>query len=167
MRLAPVLALLLLPACRRDAPRGGEMPPDIVLEQATVQQYRGSQTQLVARTPSLSFYRQGALSGQVEATDVVVEVKTNGLRIEAERITGDAIRGALDGRTVRATTPTGTKVSSPAAHFDRSLGAEGTATTDAGVLVTHPSFTLEAQSGSVDLETQRAALEQVRSRTGR
>jgi hypothetical protein len=157
---------LLLGACAAQGPSPGDVPPDIILAKATVHEFRGASTQLTAQTPSLSFFRQGDKAGQLVAKSVVLEVHTNGLHLEADEISGDAVKGLLHGRTVTAVTRSGAKVRSPAADFDRNRGTGGTATTDAGVVVVHPSFTLEAQSGSWDLDEESASLEDVQTEVG-
>lgn len=156
----------MLGACATQGISPGEAPPDIILERATVHEFRADSTLLVARTPSLSFFRQGAKAGQLVATEIVVDVRANGLHLEADEVSGDAVRGVLHGRVVRALTQSGTTVTSLAADFDRSRGAGGTATTDAGVQVVHPAFTLEAQSGSWDLDEERASLQNVETQYG-
>ena len=144
-----------------------ELPADIILERATVQQYRGSSPQLVARTPSLTYFRQGNRAGQIEASDVVIDLRSNGLHLEAAEVSGSAITSILDGKAVHAVTQSQVVVNSKAAHFNRYEGPSGTASTDAGVLVLHPSFTITAESGKVDLETEEASLAVVRTRTGK
>lgn len=152
--------------CLREPSTPGELPPDIVLEHATVRQYRGSTPQLVAQTPAIAFYRQGPRAGHLEAREVVVDSSSDGLRVNAVHLEGDVGSGAFDGEHVRAVTAAGTTVTSPRAHFDRTQGLEGTASTDAGVLVVSPSLRLEAAAGRLDLEAGRAVLDDVRTSLG-
>jgi hypothetical protein len=139
----------------------------VALSQVTVQAFRGSTLELRASTPSLALERTGPRAGSVSGGPVSLELVARGVRLSADRVEGDAFRGALTATAVRASTPTGVQLSSPRASYQRDMGPEGTAFTDAGVLVRHPRFELEAASGRLDLATDQAELDQVvtRSRT--
>ncbi len=165
-RFSPVIWVLVACCSTQRAPGPpADLPPDIALSGVTVRQYRGSQTRLVATTPSLGFHREGRLAGQLRADQVVVDSLVDGLHVEADRVSGDALGGALTGTTVRARTTGGTVVTSPVATFLQHQGESGTASTDAGVQVVAKAFTLEAQTGTVDLATEQAEFEGVTTRT--
>jgi hypothetical protein len=142
-----------------------DLPPDIALTGVTVRQYRGSSLRLIATTPSLGFHREGRLAGQLRAETLVVDSLIDGLHVETDRVTGDALGGALTGTNVRARTTGGTLVTSPVATFHQHEGESGTASTDAGVKVVAQAFTLQAETGTVDLATERAELDAVTTRT--
>jgi hypothetical protein len=95
----------------------------------------------------------------------VVDSLIDGLHVETDRVTGDALGGALTGTNVRARTTGGTLVTSPVATFHQHEGESGTASTDAGVKVVAQAFTLQAETGTVDLATERAELDAVTTRT--
>jgi hypothetical protein len=158
------LSLLLLTACGVTKPiQPTELPPDLALERVTVRQYRGSQPQLVATAASLGLHREGAAAGQVIAKTVGLDLVANGLHVDAQRVTGDALGGVLQGEVVHAITSSGALVDSPLATLDRNLGEGGTASSDAGIHVTHPSMTLDARAGSFELGSERAELQDVKS----
>lgn len=145
---------------RTNEPVPAELPPDIQLNQVKVREYRGSTTTVVATTPSLGFHREGSLAGHVVAKELVVDT-TSGLHVEVHTVQGDALAGQLEGLGVHALSSSGTTFDSPRAWFDRSVGTDGTASTDAGVIVHHPSFVLEAKAGSVDIADEHAELTEV------
>jgi hypothetical protein len=154
----------VLAACGATKPSApGELPPDLALTKVTLREYRGSTPTLVATTPSFGFHREGPMAGQIVAQRVVIDSLSDGLHVEAQRVTGDALGGVLVGETVRARTDGGAVIDSPLATFDRSLGESGTASTDAGVHLEHPEFTLDAEEGWYDVAAERAELTQVRS----
>jgi hypothetical protein len=161
---ALLAVLTLLSACERDHRLSTvQQPPDIMLTGVRLREYRGGGTSATATTPSLGFHREGTLAGHVTATDVVVD-SAAGLHVEAKTVQGDALGGLIEGLQVHALTSRGTTIDSPRAFFDRNLGASGTASTDAGLIVRHPSFVLEGQSGTVDIAEERAQVSAVSTR---
>jgi hypothetical protein len=137
----------------------------VALSRVTVQAFRGSALELRASTPSLALERTGPRAGSVSGGPVTLELVPRGVRLSALSVEGDAFRGALTATTVRARTPTGVELSSPRASYQRDQGPEGTVSTDAGVLVRHPRFELQAGSGRLDLATDQAELDQVVTRS--
>jgi hypothetical protein len=163
-RSALGVSLLLLAACGVTKPiEPTEIPPDLALERVTVRQYRGSEPQLVATAASLGLHREGAAAGQLIAKTVGLDLVANGLHVDAQRVTGDALGGVLQGEVVHAITSSGALVDSPVATLDRNAGEGGLASSDAGIHVTHPSMTLDARAGSFELGSERADLQDVKS----
>jgi hypothetical protein len=160
-----LLTLLVLTGCQPPvSPAPARLPPDVVLTDVTVRQYRGSALQLRASTPSLQFNRTGPAAGQLVTGPVTVELPGRDAGLTASEVTGDALAGRLAGAQARAHTAGGLEVSSPLVHFDRQEGTEGTASTDAGVRVHHPRFDLAAAGGRYDLATEQADLDAVVTR---
>lgn len=164
-RLLPLLALASLPACQPPVSQApAELPPDVALREVTVRSFRGASLELRATAPSLAFDRTGPRAGQLRGGPAALELLRHGVSVTAREVVGDALLGDLTGLDVAARTRTGVELSSPRASYARREGAEGTASTDAGVLVRHPRLELRAQAGRLDLATEEAELTQVTSR---
>lgn len=160
------LTVLAVAACTTASPDQTERPADLLLERATIRAFRGSERRLVATTPSVQFDRQGPNAGHLLTGPIELELPAHGLRVRAARLEGNAVSGQLQGLDVRATTATGTTVTSPLADFDRSDGPAGAIRTDAGVRVMHPTVRLEAAAGHLDLADERATFDGVKSEVG-
>jgi uncharacterized protein (DUF2237 family) len=165
---ATLLVLALAPTSCRVAPSTAppEMPPDVALERVLARQYRGSRLEVVATSQTLGFHREGVAAGHVIAQQVTVDSLSDGLQLQSRRVSGDALSGVLVGEQVHASTANGAIVDSPVATFDRNAGASGTASSDAGIHVTHPSMTLDAAAGSFDLAAEHVDLSGVVSTFG-
>jgi hypothetical protein len=159
--------LLALAACTARKPplTRVEPPPDLSLTRVTVREYKGSVTQLVATTPRLWFDRAGPAAGRLTATEVVADSPINGVHLELAAVTGDALNGSLTGTQVRATTTGGAVLTSPVAHFEQHEGDGGVASTDAGVHLDSPTFTLDALRASFDFASEKAELEPITTST--
>jgi hypothetical protein len=155
--------LLALAACTARKPPAGptEPPPDLSLTRVTVREYKGSATQLIATAPKLWFDRAGPSAGRLTATEVVADSRVNGVHLELTTVTGDALNGSLTGTALRATTTGGAVLTSPVAHFEQHEGEGGVASTDAGVHLDSPTFTLDAQRASFDFASEKADLEPI------
>lgn len=165
---APFLVLLLVPSgCRVAAPtEPAELPPDVALERVMARQYRGSRLEVVATSAKVGFHREGVAAGQVIAQQVRLDSLSDGLQLEARRVSGDALGGVLVGEHVHGATASGAVVDSPVATFDRNVGLRGTASSDAGIHVTRPSMTLDAAAGSLDLAAEHVEFSGVVSTFG-
>ncbi|GMU62325.1 MAG: hypothetical protein AMXMBFR34_40880 [Myxococcaceae bacterium] len=157
MRLSP-LAFLLLAACPgppKSAP--GPQPPDIRMERVTLRTFQGSQAQAVLTAPTLELSRSG---GTFTLWDASVRLEAQGLTIDAPRVDGSLTGGVLHGSGgIVARTDQGARATAPSATFDRSLGPQGGASSDAGVRLEDPRFTLEARGFQVDFAAETATFD--------
>jgi len=150
---------MLLIACTRPPREQREsFPPDLQLERVTLQSYRGSETRVEVTAPTLALRRE---SSDFELEDASVRLPAQGLTAHAPRVTGNLNAGVLEGTGgVTFEGRDGVTGRSERATFDRSLGAQGGAVSDAGVRLDHPRFTLEATGFQVDFADERATFEQ-------
>jgi hypothetical protein len=156
------ISLVFAAACdRHDAPRPSSSAPEIELHVVTMRQFRGNALDLVAQAPTVTLFRQ---SGELEASNATVFLPASEMEITANRITGNAWQSRLtgdDGVTFRSTGGAATpqrafRGTTPRATFDRSAGAQGTASSDAGISLVATTFSLQAREFEVDFATQHA-----------
>ncbi len=158
-RLVPWALAALAFACERPprpAPREGA-PPDIALTNVTLRHYRGSTPSLVASAPHASLARQSA---DLFAVDAGVWLPASGVALTARAVTGNLGALAVEGRGgVTLTSRDGVVGRSPRVLYERNLGAQGGASSDAGLSVDHPRFSLEADGFALDFAEQRATFD--------
>jgi hypothetical protein len=151
-------------ACAEEkVPVPENLPPDLTLERVRVRQFKGSATQAIMQTQTLGFHREGPLAGQVVAQTVTLDALSSGLHVEVDRVSGDALAGMLHGEAVHAVTSSGIVIDTPQADFDRGAGPSGTASSDAGIVVTHPQVRVEAESGWFELDSEHAEFSELRT----
>lgn len=160
-----LLALVVLAACSRPAP-----PPrdpsqaDLQLRRVSVRSYSGGELRVVTTADVLDVFREAGTPGDLVAHDAGVLVVRDGTRITAPLVTGNFVAGRLEAEGgVRLTGRDGVVARSPRVTFDRSEGAGGVASSDAGVWVERPGASLEARAFVMDLAAERAAFEDVSS----
>jgi hypothetical protein len=151
--------LLLVAACERPAPAPhGHLPPDIQMDQVTMKQFRGSQTRVTVTASHLEMMRG---SGDFSMTDASVRLEAQGLTVQAPQVTGNVNAGVLEGfGGLTLTTGDGLTGTTGRARFEKDLGPEGGATSDAGVHLEHARFTLDAKSFRVDFASGTATFEE-------
>lgn len=156
-RLAALL--FVLAGCEKPAPAPhGPQPPDIQMDRVTMKQFRGSQTRVTVTAPHLEMMRG---SGDFSMTDATVRLEAQGLTVQAPRVMGNASSGVLEGSGgLTLQTSDGVTGTTERARFDKARGAEGGATSDAGVHLEHPDFTLDAKGFEVDFASGKATFEQ-------
>lgn len=138
----------------RPPPPTSHLRADVTLRDVTVRQYRGSELRVVARSPTLELMRG---SNDFSAYDAGVFLKHTGVTVLAQRIDGNGVAQVATGsRGVTFVGNDGMIGHTPTATFERALGTEGGAYSDAGVHVDHPRFALDATGFTVDLAEQRA-----------
>jgi hypothetical protein len=155
MRAGALFMLFGLSACPGPAkePRASTLP-DIHMEQVTLRTFQGNQLRAVLTAPTLELTRK---SGHFTMWDASVRLEAQGLTIDAPRVDGQLTSGVLHGSGGLVVTGAGgLRGTTPAATFDRALSPEGGASSDAGVRLEVPHFTLEAQSFTVDFAAQTA-----------
>lgn len=117
----------------------------------------------MAQAPTLELMRG---SNDFTAHDAAVVLKHTGVTVVAQRIEGNGMAQVATGSGgVTFTGKDGMVGTTPRATFERSLGAEGGAHSDAGVHLDHPRFALDAKAFSVDLAEQRATFDAPVTRT--
>lgn len=151
--------LFLVAACEKPAPAPhGPLPPDIRMDQVTMKQFRGSQTRVTVTAPHLEMMRG---SGDFSMTDASVRLEAQGLTVQAPHVTGNASAGVLEGSGgLTLKTGDGVTGTTERARFEKGLGPEGGATSDAGVHLEHANFTLDAKGFQVDFASGTATFEQ-------
>lgn len=152
-------ALLVLAACPRPVePSAAPALPDIAMEAVTLRQYQGDRATVVVTSPRLEMMRE---SGDFSMADAAVRLEAQGLSVGAPRVTGNLNTGIIEGAGgLTLASADGVTGKTARARFERALGPEGGATSDAGVRLEHPDFTLEASGFSVDFASARATFEQ-------
>ncbi|MBE2250318.1 MAG: hypothetical protein IAE78_12305 [Myxococcus sp.] len=149
------------------APIAPSPPPparaDVTLRDVTVRQYRGGDLRMVATAPTLELARG---SNDFVAVDAGVLLKQTGVMVLAPRVTGNSTSQVATGSGgVLFLGNDGTVGRTPTATYERALGEEGGAFSDAGVTVEHPRFRLEATGFFADLSQQRVLFDQPVTRT--
>ena len=95
-----------------------------------------------------------------------VLLKQTGVMVLAPRVTGNSTSQVATGSGgVLFLGNDGTVGRTPTATYERALGEEGGAFSDAGVTVEHPRFRLEATGFFADLSQQRVLFDQPVTRT--
>ncbi|MEW5743782.1 MAG: hypothetical protein AB1938_33025 [Myxococcota bacterium] len=158
MRRSSLSLLLLATACPgppKEPP--AHVPPDIHMENITLQTFKGSDARLEVRAPTLQMMRS---TGDFTMEDASVRLPAQGLSAQAPRLSGNLNAGVLEGSGgLEVRGDDGVVARTPYATFHRNLGPEGGVVSDAGVRLEDPRFTLEAQGFSVDFATQTAHFE--------
>lgn len=151
--------LCLVAACDKPAPAPhGKLPPDIQMDRVTMKQFRGSQTRVTVTAPHLEMMRG---SGDFSMTDASVRLEAQGLAVQAPHVVGNASAGVLEGSGgLTLKTSDGVTGTTERARFEKGLGPEGGASSDAGVHLEHPDFTLDATGFRVDFASGSATFEQ-------
>jgi phage baseplate assembly protein gpV len=159
VRRAALLAVLALAACTRPTkPRPAVTPPDIKLERVTLQSYRGGETRMEVTAPVLELRRE---SSDFTMADATVRLPAQGLTVHAPQVAGNFNAGVLHGSGgITFATADGVTGHTERATFDRALGPQGGAVSDAGVTLQHPQFSLEASGFQVDFGTEEATFQQ-------
>lgn len=155
--------MLLLVAC--STPPEASPPPasttkpraDVTLRAVTVRHYRGSELRVVATSPTLELMRG---SNEFSAADASIFLAHSGVSVLTPRIDGNAVSQVATGSGgVLLVGNDGMVGRTDHATFDRSLGAEGGALSDAGVTLEHQRFELRASGFAVDLAEQKATFD--------
>lgn len=159
-----LLPLLLAAACDRPpAEDRTYFPPDLALRDVTLRQYRQGEAVVIARTPALGVYRD---TGALEAVDAGVEFVTEGARLDARTLTGNAFEGVLHGEgPVHFFTRDGLAAEAPRLTWVRSEGGGGVASGDAGVVAWQRELRLEARAFRYDVAADHAEFEHVTTTT--
>lgn len=158
MRWSATLLCLFAACSRPPPPSSAPLPPDIQMDRVTMKQFRGSQTRVTVTAPHLEMMRS---SGDFTMVDASVRLEAQGITVQAPHVAGNTGSGVLEGSGgLTLTTSDGVTGTTERARFDKALGAEGGATSDAGVHLEHPEFTLDATGFQVDFASGTATFEQ-------
>jgi len=145
------------------APRDN-IPPDIDLHGVTLRQYRGGSLAMVGTAPRVQVERYNA---NLWAWDASVALVRSGATLAAVSLTGNLDQQYVEGAEVTLVTDGGVVATSPRVLFERSAGAAGGASSDAGLrLVRAPDLELEAAGFTLDFAEEQAVLDQPRTVTG-
>lgn len=161
-RRAPPVVVLLLAACSRPAPPARDpSQADLQLQQVSVRSYSGGQLRVITTADVLDVYREAGTPGDLVARDAGVLLVRDGTRLQAPRVTGNFVAGRLEAEGgVRLQGRGGVEGRSPRVAFDRAQGTGGVASSDAGVWLAQPGFTLEATGFVMELAEEHATFEQ-------
>ena len=160
MRPVSAWPVMLLMACSAGAPRrepSEAASADVVLEQVEVRTFRGSQVELQARAPQVSWF--SATTG-VSAPQARIEGARDGVVVTAGQLDGTVNDGVLHGQQgVTLQNAAGVKAEAPEAWYHRDQGAQGTASGSSGVTVHREASTLNARAFTFDIAEQRGEFE--------
>jgi len=127
--------------------------------------WSGSKARVVTTADTLEAWREVGTPGALTARDAGVLLVRDGTRLRADLVTGNFLSGQLEGRgDVQLLGPNGMKATTTVVALDRTAGAGGVASSDAGLQLTQPGFELQASSFSIDLADEHATFEQATTR---
>lgn len=134
------------------------------MQGVSVRSYSGGSLRVLTTADSLEVFRETGTPGDLVARDAGVLIVRDGTKLLAPRVTGNFLSGQLEGSGgVTMTGPGGVVGRSEHVAFDRAQGAAGVASTDAGVWLSQPGLTLEAQSFVMDMADEHATFEQAKT----
>ncbi|MCU0700981.1 MAG: hypothetical protein MUC96_31120 [Myxococcaceae bacterium] len=161
--LKHLVALVVFAGCAKPVtpvvvPVSATPKADVTVRDVTVRQYRGSTLQMEATAPVVELMRA---TNDFSAADASVTLVRTGVKVLAATATGNGTAQVATGRDgVRFIGTDGTIGVTPTATWDRALGPEGGATSDAGVVIEHPRFTQKATGFVADFAEQRITFDQ-------
>jgi hypothetical protein len=134
------------------------------MQGVSVRSYSGGALRVLTTADSLEVFREVGTPGDLVARDAGVLIVRDGTKLKAPRVTGNFLSGQLEGSGgVTMTGPGGVLGRSEHVAFDRAQGAAGVASTDAGVWLSQPGLTLEAQRFVMDMADEHATFEQAKT----
>lgn len=141
----------------------GPARADVTFRDVTVRHYRGGSLRMVATSPVMELTRG---TNDFTAVDAGVFLQQTGGTIFARHVTGNSAAQVATGTGgVQFVGADGTEGATERATYDRALGSEGGAFSDAGVIIDHPRFHLTATSFTADLADQRVLFDAPVTRT--
>lgn len=170
--MRPLLSTLLLcAACARPAAPHPTSPPrpELALDGATLRVYRNDELQLAARAQHLELMRS---SGALTATSVHFDFLTDGMALDAPRLSGNLGTEAFDveGGVALHATDGSLNGNAPSAHFEAKEGAHGVATGAQSVQLAgvrdNRQFSLSAQRFRFEVAEQHFTFEPAQTRVG-
>lgn len=159
------LFVVLVSACSRPpAPVRDPSQADLELNQVSVRSYSGGTLRVVTTADRLDVFREAGNPGDLVAHDAGVLLVRDGTRLTAPLVTGNFLTGQLVGQGgVTMVGQGGLQAKSPSVAFDRTQGAGGMASSDAGLWMSQPGLTLTADGFVMDLADEHATF--VRAKT--
>lgn len=159
-----LLALALCACSRPPQPVRDPLHPDLHLERVAIRSWSGDRLRVVTTASRLDFFREAGTPGDVVAFDAGVRLVSDGTQLSAPLVTGNLFAGQFVAKGgVRMVGPGELRAATPTVAFDRSLGAAGQASSDAGVILTQPGLRLEAAGFTVDVASEQATFDQART----
>ncbi len=127
------------------------------MERVALVHTQGARATVEASAPRVELSR--STSGLL-AFDAGIHLLGRDVFVQAGRLEGSLDQGHLEGSSgVTLRTAQGTTGTSPRVSFDRSAGAQGGASSDAGVRLRGDGFALEAQGFEADFADERVVFD--------
>ena len=137
---------------------------DLVLTKARLRSWSDGQLTALTTAERIEVSRESGVPGSVAALDAGVLFVKQGAQVRAPEIRGNFLSGQLEATGGVTMVGRGnSRATSERISFDRSQGANGVASTDAGVHFTRPGLEVDADAFSIDIAEESATFEGIRS----